>query len=197
MPSNGRPAIGSQNPYIGREPYHRTGHVTAAVGPVVFMVNVEVAEPLPASTKEAGLSEHVGVDDSAGATEQASETAPLNPSSEPMVTVALADLPRGSGFGVSTISEIEKSFTTWLSATLECFSWWVSPKCVAEMLWRPAARLLTFTANCPDASAPDPSTVVPSLTVTVPVGDTAPRTLAATSTVNLTVSPTVEGLLED
>src|SRR5690348_12238726 len=59
------------------------------------------------------------------------------------------------------------------------------------MLLVPGASADVVNANCPAAlSAPEPSAVVPSLMVTLPVGVVVPP---ATVAVNVTESPALEG----
>lgn len=62
------------------------------MAPVVLTVNVEVA-PAADGDMEAGLSEHVGAREGAGATEQVRVTEPANPLSDAAVMVAFVDCP--------------------------------------------------------------------------------------------------------
>lgn len=58
-----------------------------------------------------------------------------------------------------------------------------------EIECEPVDRVVVDSENWPPARAPEPSTVAPSFTVTVPVGDPDPAALASTVVVNATLSP--------
>jgi hypothetical protein len=74
--------------------------VRNAVGAVVLIVSVDVADP-PVTCTCAGLSEHVGADAGIGDTEQVNATVPVNPPAGLTVTAAVANWPGVTELGVS------------------------------------------------------------------------------------------------
>jgi hypothetical protein len=75
--------MGSQIAYS----HPRTGGATKAVGALVVMVRVEVAEPFAAGVAEAGFNEHAGARTGSGSTEQVNCTSLLKLFTELRVTV--------------------------------------------------------------------------------------------------------------
>lgn len=53
----------------------------------------------------------------------------------------------------------------------------------------PVDKMLVETEYSPAINSPEPSSVFPSLTVTVPVGNPDPAALGCTVVVNVTLSP--------
>lgn len=75
--------IGSQSKRSAPPSRQTTECARAAVDPVVPIVSIDAAgEPSPGGVSDAGFTVHVGANEGFGETEQASNTAPLNPYSE-------------------------------------------------------------------------------------------------------------------
>jgi hypothetical protein len=72
----------------------------------VAMVKVEVPLPSGDGVTDCGLNEQVELE---GSPPQVRATLDVKPFCEPIVTVETADLPMGSGVGLSDVVEIEKS----------------------------------------------------------------------------------------
>jgi len=98
------------NPNSGRQnaknrPEPPLEDIAAAVGPVVFTVNVA---GVPGAT-ELGLIKHVGASAGAGVTAQVNETEPLNPLGAVTLNVDVAEPPGLTAAGVRAEAESEKS----------------------------------------------------------------------------------------
>ena len=77
-------------------------------GAVVLILSIVVAEPLTAGVAEVGFSEHVGANATDGSTLQENCTSLLNPPTELMVTVELAECPADTEAGDGAPAESEK-----------------------------------------------------------------------------------------
>ena len=74
----------------------------------------------------------------------------------------------------------------------------VLPPYTAVIEWLPLFKFETERVACPDAfKVLEPSVLVPSLKVTVPVGTAVPGALATTVAVNVTDWPLCDGLSDD
>lgn len=102
------------------------------------------------------------------------------------VAVNVTGCPSPDGFTdeISTVV-LAASWTVWVAATV-CAWKLLSPEYVAEMESIPVVRPLVVTETEPPARVPEPNTVPPFCTVTVPVGSPTPAKLAATVVVNVT-----------
>ena len=76
------------------------------------MLRVDVTVPSAELCTVAGAREHAGVPAVLGATEQLSETDPLKPATEVIVTVAVADWPPDTEAGLTADEVREKSGVT-------------------------------------------------------------------------------------
>jgi hypothetical protein len=79
------------------------------VGALVVSVRIELREPSTGGVSEEGLNEHAGASAGAGLTEHVSWTALVNPPTEVILTVEVADCPATIEAGTGPAADAEKS----------------------------------------------------------------------------------------
>jgi len=117
-------------------------------------------------------------------------TVPLGvtPVDEVTVAVKVTSCPTLDGFGAEPSTAVVMAlFTVWVKVADVLLANRASPPYTATIFSEPAGRLDVLKVACPELSVPVPSTVVPCLKVTVPVG--APGPEGVTVAVNVTDCP--------
>ncbi len=118
IPNQASPATGNHRAYCRPETPDECG-LAEAVCATVETVSVEVTEPSAAGVADFGFKEHAGAKLGDGCTEQANETALLNPPVDVAVTVEVADCPGMTVPGAGAAASREKSGVTKVANTAE------------------------------------------------------------------------------